>query len=448
MKWKFSVFYLILHTALFLMAGVLFAKDIPLGPRDEAMLNTLVKLQRIEIIRDALKEVEMKFAQDNIAEEAGLDYKKIKEEPSQRKPKKESAFTLEELSRHTHPYLKYEALSDDNTNTNRDRRGSFINTFTPGLKMNLAGRQSLLNLDTFIDNIYYNNRSRNTSQEFSLDILNSYSLSRYLLSFSNNYFNNFLTKSNLLTNKKTGYYWKNNFKTTMGRDFNRLGFDIGYARLDYQYESTSDSITNDRTEHTLAFNQYLRLARKTRLLFSYEMLRKNYTRSIDSDGTLHTLSLGAAGSLSGKLTGLAKIIYNPADYKGLDTDYEKTTLSLDLGYKATPRTDYRLIYKRITNDPSVRNDYYRENDFKLSSTHRLAFNPKLQLSFGLELDSFDYTKRNGSHGKDVSTLDFGLSYLFRQWVDFGLDYKYDKSSSKIDSSYHRNKVTFKTQMRF
>jgi hypothetical protein len=442
----------------FLQAGRSLAQQAIFSPRENAMFFAFSQLQgREKAMADAMKEAQMVLMNPDVMSE------KPKESAGADSDAGEG-LSLEGLFARTHPYFRSEILSDDrinlvstddnitskvdNLNINRQKNSTIISTFTPGLKMNFSGNGRSLFLDMNIANISYNNRSRMSSQKAGMDVLANIPVGQYLFSIADNYSNNHMTKSAMITDATTQRYWRNKFKVTLGRDFSRTGFDIGYGRRDYLYDVVleGDPVWN-YSEDSYTFNQYLRIAAKTRLLFGYEHLRKEYTTLPSSRAGTDNFSLGLTGSLSSKVTGLVKAVYVSGNYRKF-WDYMKNAAMAEMGYQASPRTDFKLAFKHVTHEPENILDYYIQNDLSLTAQHRLAFDPKLQLSLTCETDLREYEKRLEPNGRAIYTLDFGLGYAFRRWVDFSLDYRHDRDYSKLETSYNRNRITFKTNMRF
>lgn len=412
-----------------------FAQEIPFIPRENVIFAALNQLQREVAIRDSMKEAQLRLLEGGFVEEET----------------KKGGFSFRDLASRTHPYLTLQTRFDDNVDTSAlTRKSSLINTITPGLKTNFIGKGKSLNLDIHTDNRYYNNRPRSNSQSATIDILSNFSMGRYILSISEGYFTNYIStpEFGVKTDEFT-FYWKNTFNSTLGCNFNRIGFDTGYKRIDYDYEPNS-GLDNDRIEETYNFNQYLHIATKTRLLLEYSHGRIKYTHEppTSKDYTYNDFSLGLTGVPSSKLTGLLSTGYKEADYKE-DDDYRDTTFTGNLGYNVSERTNFNFLLKYVIHEEATKQNYYIQKDFKLTGNHRLAFNPKFKLSLSYEADFYDYikmadfSKENATH-----TWILGLSYAFRKWLDFSLNYTRKKTASNVDANYHQNIFLFKTQAKF
>jgi hypothetical protein len=403
-------------------------------------LNNIEKMQdsnRERAIRETMQEAQMRLMEPKYVP------KRVKEESNA------EGFRLKNLVPRAHPYLNAQTKFFDNVDAGSElRKSSIAHTFTRGLKINFLGsRGNSITLDTDIQNLYYNNRSRSNTESAELDLsgTSTFNIGRYTLSVSNDYFTNYIAKSELVAHSKSDYYWRDALKFNLGRHFNRIGFDIGYGVGDYEYQSTAGSLANDRIVQTFNFKQFLRIATRTLLQFEYDYDRTGYTYTPSSDSNIYNYSLGLSGVLSSKLTGSMKMAYSLGDYKAGDDT--KTTFTGELGYNVSRRTNYNLSFGHIINEPATDSGYYIEDDFGLKCNHRLGFNPKFMFSFGGGISLLGYPKNTTSSEVDTYTFSSGLSYAFKRWLDFSLDYGCIKKASK-GASYYSNSILFKTQMSF
>ena len=411
-----------------------FAQQLAFSPRENIIFATLNRLQgKEEAIRDSMKEAQMKLIKDRYID---MEVSRVK------------GINFKDLASRAHPYLSQETVFNGNINANTENKTAVANTLKPGLKMNFSGSGKALKLDMSVNNSYCNNRPANNLQEAEIDLLSNFSLGRYNLVFSEDYSNNYLANSRFVS-KDFVRYWKNTFAYQLGSQFNRLRFDIGYKRSDYDYEP--DHSFNDQIEETYSLNQYLLIATKTRLSLEYSYERLKYKHKADSSGDsrYNDYNLALSNVLSDKLTDLIGMDYKVSDSKmgSHDRDF---TLTGNIAYRISERTDLALNLSRLFHKETSEAGDYIENSIGLSGNHRLAFNPKFSISFGGGAIYQDYNKATDSAGgSDIYSLNLGLTYAFRHWLDFGLDYAYDKTNyESAPGSYHNNTVTFKTAARF
>lgn len=440
----------VLTLSLSIGAEISFCQQTPFAPREDMMLFTMDKLQagydKDDAIREATIETQMKLA------ETGLPKK-----PQEKQGAGKS------LKSRIHPYINSKISYDSNIDDAQyNAKGSMIFDTTPGVKMNFTGKSKALNLDTHINTEYFNNRSEYDGVDASAGYSGYMNIGKYILSSSDIYNNNYLSNISELGGRDEIYQregilkrrWLNTFNLTLGRYFNRLGFDLGYRRQDIDYEPDF-SIDEDKFVDTGILNSYLRVATKTRLIFGYAHSRTEYRKKYliyNSDD----FNLGLTGALSPKLTYLGRVDYFVNDSKPYndsdnpaETDSRVLTLTGNLGYAFSNRTNITFNYNHGIKNFANDSFYSLEDTFKLTGNHRLAFNPKFNLSLLYEADLNDYPKHIGfAAHTDNYTLGCGLSYAFRQWLDFGLNWINVRVESDKETPYTKNVVEFKTQARF
>lgn len=428
---------LILSLFSFLRPKLSFAQQSPFTPQENAMFIILNQLQEKEAaIRDSMEEAQMRLMKSSLKEKR---VEKVRE----------GLVLFKALLSRTHPYLTESVSFYDNMDSQKDfKKSSIVNNFTPGLKMNFRDRAKSLRLDFYINTSLYNNRRRSNRQSAGSEAVTTFNIRRYMLTISDSYFSNYVASEEFgVDDHDFDKYWQNSISSTIGRHFNRIGFDLGYKQTILENElllKDSDSI-----QETVNFNQYLRIATKTQLLFAYNYNRAKYTHRIDPDDSQSkNFNLSLAGVLSSKLTALIETAYVLTDQKTGD-DSRGITLNGKLGHQISRRSNLALTLSRSINESATKANYYIGNSFNLSGNHRLAFNPKFNLSFnsgasyGRYPKKADFTQKNETY-----TLGLGLSYAFRQWLDFSLDWAHTKSESNVSIDYSANTFTFKTQAKF
>lgn len=453
---RFTIYFIILAFFFFFLAPELsFAQQLPLTPQEDPGLimgsqsskkEAAIRASMEEAaIRGSMEEAQMKLLKSSLKKKKEERQKKEKKE---KKEKTKSEIIKSLLSR-VHTYATVITTANDNVNaTKENKKSSIINLLTPGLRMNLGGRGKSLALDMHIDNQFYNNRRRSNSQNAYFDILTAFSIKRYTLTFSENYFTNYFASEKLgVDDDDFVNYCKNTVNATLGRHFNRIGFDMGYKHINTEYELISKD--SDSVQDAISFNQYLRLGSKTRLSFAYAYDFTEYIHKPNPDfNRSNNFALNLAGILSYKLTALAGIDYKLTDKK-IGDDSRETTLSGTLGHKVSQRSDLALSLSHSIEESASKSNYYIENVFTFSVNHRLAFNPKLKVSFSSGATYGSYPKRGDfTREEELYALGLGLSYAFRHGIDLSLDWAHTKSESNINDDYYGNIFRFKTQAKF
>lgn len=408
--------------------------------RENVILAVFNQLQEREkaIIKDSMEEAQMRLLEST-----------LEAEKKKKNKKTTPLFSLKKLCPQLHTYFNESVSFNDNVDSQHDnKKSSIINTLTPGIKMNLQDKRKSIALDSYINNVFYNNRRRSNGQNVELDILANFNIKRYVLGISNNYYSNYFASEKFgVDDDDISNYWRDSFNLVLARNFNRIGFDLGYGRAYSIYEplyKSSDSITD-----AVSFNQYLRLASKTRLLFAYNYGRTKHQHTLspdDSQSNSFTLSL--TGVLSPKITASGEMGY-VLERNKLSDNSRSTTFTGKLGHRISKYSNLSFGLIHNIYEQSTKSNYYTQNSFQLSGNHRLAFNPKLKFSFNSEAAYTHYPKKTDYEQINESyTLGLGLSYAFRQWLDFNLAWTYTKSESNVNIDYDANAFTFSTQAKF
>ncbi len=430
---------IIVFIALFFIPAEALSQQVSLSPRENIIFTTLNNLQSKEgAIMGAMQEAQLQLAEAKFAKEITTT------------SPRSSGF--KDLASRAHPYLTLTMASNDNVDNVPQAKGSIYYTVKPGVKMNFRERGKSLDLNLYIQSVRYNNRKRSNSDDINLETAVNFPLGRYIVSLGDTFYSNHISTPELgIDDDLFTNYFKNTFDSKIGRYFNRLGFDLGYQRVDYKYEKNSDE-QNSRTEGAFNFNNYVRVGAKTQLLAEYHYGRTRYEHDLNpsKDYRYDEYVLGATGVLSAKLTGTFKMGYKSADYKDQD-DSRDTYFSSSIGYRISDRSDMAFTYKYQPHIESTRPNSYIENDIKLSMNHRPAFNRKFNLSLSYGADMQNYNKRiNLNNAKsNLYTWNFTLTYAFRQWLDFSLGYANTSLVANIGTvEYKKNTVTFTTNARF
>jgi len=449
--------YLIIFLFIVSMGGISFAQQALFSPREEMMMFTLDNLQagydKDEAVREAAIETQMKLAESGLSKKSPV----LKEPPGEG--------ILKSLKKRSHPYLNFRAAYDTNIDAITDNpKGDILYDTTPGLKINFTGKNKALNFDTHINTEYYNKFTEYNGVDAFAGFSGYININKYILSMTESYNNNYLSNFKELGGRDEIYSrdgilkrrWLNTNSTSLGRYFNRIGFDIGYTRSDIDYEPDY-SYDNDRFIDSGRFNTYLRIATKTKLLFGYKHDRTEY-RILPEISNLDDYNLALTGALSPKLTYLGRVDYqiidSKPDYGGDDltkTDADIMTFTGNIGYAFSNRTNLSFNYNHVISKYSDRLYYSTADALTLTGNHRLAFNPKFNLSFIYGATFTDYPRYVGfeAHSDDY-TYGVGLTYAFRQWLDFGLNWTYSKlkSNRSEDTPYKRNLFEFRSNARF
>jgi hypothetical protein len=445
MKKRIIRFFIAVNLFL-IITKVSFAQEVLFTPRENVIFSTLNSIHiREEAIKEAMMEAQLKL---------------LAARPPQPSvsPPRESGWSLSSLKSITHPYLTLKTTYDSNIdNQEHDPKGELFHIITPGLKMNFVGRTKSINLDLHIDDTSYSRYIGGNATDASFGCVGTFNIGRFVLTLGNTYLNNFIIGPGFYNSEAT-YKWRhdNLFKWSLGANFNRLGFDLGYSQRILYYKHDFH-LENNSFIDSYKFNQYLKIATKTLINFGYIHERTNYlkqTKISNSD----EFSLAITSVLTPKVTGLFKMSYKPTDNK-TDDDERISTFTGNLGYNFSNRSNLALKYNYSIKEYATKQHYLKENDITLTWNHHFAFNPKFKILLSYGADFNDYPKKTlkDRHTNNYTT-EVGLSYAFRKWLFFNLDWKNYESRSNLVTGgttddqtatpYEENVVTFTTEAKF
>lgn len=416
-----------------------FAQEGFFAARDNLIFAALNHVEaKQKAVTDAMMEAQIKLAESK---------------PGQKiQGSKEAGFSFRDVVSRAHPYIFLNTTFDNNLDNNRDPKSSFINTLTPGLKMNFNSKTATLNLDTSVNNKFYNQRPKSDAQNATVSLLSNFLINRYTLAIADTYYNNYGPAEQISSDDSTydsNVQWSNSFASSLSRQFNRLGFNAAYKHWDYQYRGDA-AFESNYSVNEGSLQQTFSVSKKTSILFEYLYSNTAYKHELDTSKdfyyNLYTLSLTKV--LTPKITGLIKASYKDVDYKD-EGDYKEGIYSLKLSYQASTRTDFSFNYDYTPHDDPDNTDYTIENEFKLTLNHRLAFNPKFRVSLVYDAQMINYPKLDDRVGhSNTYSWNFTLNYFFRQWLDFSLNYMNKDVCGNNVSKYRENIVSLKTQARF
>jgi hypothetical protein len=324
-----------------------------------------------------------------------------------------------------------------------------IHSVTPGVKVNLAQKNRFFTLDAYINNVYYNNRARRNTQDAELDMLANFNLGRYSLTFSNDYFNNYIGKPHFNI-KKDGLvnYWVDVFAGEVRGHFNRYDYSFGFSHSASRYEPDA-RISGDLDLDEFSLSQYLSLTTKMQLYLDYRHVRSHHTYK-DSEATDYNSNeyiLGLTKILSYKVSSSLSISYDDLDYK-TTSDPRGVAFKGNFAYRMTDRSDLNLSFEHSIHKQDEHVNDYLENSLTIEMRHRFNFNPKLAVYSNYNIDYFDSLKKESVQHSNIRKYTIGLTYAYRKWLDLGLDYAYIDRYFNYSPKYENTEVTFRSQARF
>ncbi len=450
-----------------LVAAPAWAQTASSAGREQLMLATLNQLQE--------GDKSIKGARENAIKETIQELQLNQAQASQEKENREYVrhAATSKIVVQAHPYIGQNTSYWDIADPRNDKHHVTIFNETPGLLLNFLGKDKFVNLDFSVSDSRDVGRSDNRDTSAQVNLASSFVLNKYTFSVTDNYFNNYIAGRDIGINSKVfNYYWQNDFGMSLSSRFNRMGLSLGYKRTDTNYKKSTGSIpdTDADTDGQLvaqsgtsssvdvfSLASDLKIAPKTTLSFGYDYGLNNFLeRATDVNGNsgnsyYNTYSTSLATVLSPKITASQGANYTLTHYRSTAASETKTLgLPFGLSYAITDRTDLALTYTYTHHFEGNAANYYHETAYGISGNHRLAFNPKLKFSFSCKWDTTAHDKLAGpTQVKKARNFGVGLSYAFRQWLDFGLTYTYKRYDYNYnDDDYGKHNVQFSTNARF
>ncbi|HNX82457.1 MAG TPA: hypothetical protein PKL77_09975 [Candidatus Omnitrophota bacterium] len=420
------------------------AQQIPFQSREVTIFNTMSQLQEREAAySNAIQEAELK-AMERPAVSRVVPVVKQKTEKSS-----DNEF-FSSLARRTHPYVNIGVTQDDNFKSAPVKRSDTITTINPGFKMNFYSGPSSTAIDANIDSSYNKHYPDNNNiQTAGTSVVTNQIIGPYTLTFSDTYSSNYISTPELGIPVDTlAFNWQNSILTSLSRNFNRYGFNVGYSRGDSYYDQRNIGSESENESWTLS--QYLRVATKTRLVFDYSHGRSTAHHSAfdSSNNNSNAYTLTATGILSPKVSVLTKISYTGTNNKSGANTISRSFGS-SLAYRLSDRTNLNFTYTGTLLVSGNKTSNSVDNSFSLSGNHRFAFNPKLNLSMGYSFDPTTYPKTEILTGELTTySFDASLSYAFKQWLDVSFGYTRTKTAANNSNDYHDNQYILKAQAHF
>jgi len=430
-----------------LTSRFLFAQPVLFEPRENAIFTAMNEFQdRQDALTQSMQEAQMRLLEESSMQEQEQEKEKAVTRP------RGFGFILPDLKKRIHPYLSTQMSFDDNIDSvgfGVRKKTAMTYTGKTGLQMNFAGRGKSLNIDMYANDVYQNIRSRNAYQDATSSITTGFSLGRYVFSLADAYYTNYIASKSLgMKDRNFQKYWGNTVTTQLGSHFNRIGFDIGASRAEYDYEPDY-ALGNDRYSEQYTFNQYLRLATRTRVSLGYTQGRIKYDHGMSRlDSSSKSFSFGVTGVNSPKITTALDANYTFGDPKVGDSSRDKT-FGADIGYRLSGRTDMAFSFGHAVHDVNTKTDYYVQESINLSGNYRPAFNTKLRFSPSYSVSLKNYPKQTADAlEENTYTVGLGLTYFFRRWLDLSLNFSNSKDVNNSGSEHRNNAVSLKADAKF
>lgn len=209
----------------------------------------------------------------------------------------------------------------------------------------------------------------------------------------------------------------------------RLEFDGEYAQRRYT-NNPQAAAESDVDRSALGATFYWRVMPKTRLLFQGRYLDFSYVNSpgssLDSDERL--LFVGAQWDATAKTSGFAKFGRTWKNFAS-SADQNESTSSWDVGIRWSPRTYsvFDLSALQHYRESTGVGDSIVERRGGIGWTH--SWNSRLSHNLSYAKIRDTYLGSGTNRRDDTDAIGAKLSYQFRPWAKFGVEYTHTKRDS-------------------
>lgn len=346
-----------------------------------------------------------------------------------------------------HPSIKIEEQYDDNIFLDPgNEKDDFITTVTPGLGLELPFSDNIFKLDykasivTFADyhssqdsiNHYLNGKLELNFRDFGL-------------TFEDKFEDKFARPDTELTPRIS--IEKNTAKANAAVELNRLGFELGYSNILYNYKSSGYE-NEDRDENVFTLIGSYRFLPKTSVLLEFDYGKVDYDTEVNSDADYYQAMLGLRGKLTAKSVAEIKVGYQNRDYeKSGESDFDSVVTAASIVEEFTPFDTLRLDFLRNPYESQYKvNNYYTLSSVSAAYTHKFTKKFSGNLSTSYQLNDYPRQTTEGSETKkrndDFWSLGGGIDYEIQRWLSCGLKYEYKQRESNFDTfDYKNNLVT-------
>ena len=424
--------------------------------KEDAILDAFVEAQILERMGGLpIPQRDLDAALDQAGEPGAKQVKVLNGKTEQAKEKEKVRTRLWDLiAKNTQKYIEYDVSYNDNLFQTETAKSDIINEIKTGFKTSIVGVRHHLGLEANLTQYIHTHHPNENHSDIDLKVEGHRDAGQggYNLYISDTFTTNYLSTPKTFGLSATAgtQSWQNNLYFSLAREFNRLSYDTGFlfSMNRYEAEYARDS---DYNEYRYNLSTFFRVAPKTRLFFEYEkgFNRYVYTQDPSSNSDYQSYFFGTHGLLTGKLTGILKFGFRDQDYKTAQ-DFSETIFEGNLTHNLSDRTSFNFKFERLNHDsPDINENYYVENSFTLSGSHRFAFDPRLELDFSIGYKYDKYPKIAGeTREDDLYNAILALGYRFRKWLSVQLTYEYDARRSNNVYDYDNNIFSIRTTATF
>ena len=222
-----------------------------------------------------------------------------------------------------------------------------------------------------------------------------------------------------------------------------ISVDGGWFRREYQ-NNRATTAASDRDTAQIGGIFYWRVAPKTQLLFNAQHSRIDYdqgTAATTQDSTENRIYVGAKWDATALTQGTAKFgrMTKSFDAPGRQDVSDSTW---DIGVRWSPLTYsvFDFTSSKLTSESTGVGDSVVGKLYAVTWTHAWDSRLRSQALLNRRDDSFVGAS---SRKDETDTIGLKVSYQFRRWLRFGLDYTFtDRASNDPTLNYRKNVILF------
>lgn len=349
------------------------------------------------------------------------------------------------LPRFIHPYLKWSGEYNDNIfliheNVQKD----IVNKFSPGVVVSFtelnpsAQRDNRVLLDLGVNLDYYSRYDHLNGEYPYGKLLVDLGGKRNKLHLSQAYEKNYALNSSLVSGSSgISNFHKSDTRFGWESAFNRFGFNVEGARWYQEYMKDEFKSQSTYEEQMYAGSVFLQAFPKTRFFLGYNFGWIDYPKRTFKGLNNHyeRVWLGVRGMISRKISGLIKIGTESRNYKDDVDSQNDIAYSIDLNYKATRKTLWKLQFSKGNKDPSyVKESFDKGIDTAIGFSYRFNNHLSWSANGSFSKDRYASSRKDNSH-----SLSHRLDYTYSKWLRLYLGYRYRwRDSNEVTSEYVNN----------
>jgi hypothetical protein len=352
-----------------------------------------------------------------------------------------------------HPNLELSTEWNDNIDlAPRDETADFLYVISPGISVELPGRQYALRLGYRADILQYREQDQLNETHHSVQADAKATFPGGLTLIASDQFKRTSDFAGFPVPELTQRVDRNENTLKVGAEYVireriSVGLDYSFLWVDYRADPSFDDL--DREDHVAGVTLYYRILPKTSILgeYDYQAIRYHLDDvAQDRDSDANKFKVGIKGDVTAKTTLLAKIGWESRDYKNPEReDFEGLTVEVEALYTYREPSQLRLFGGRGAIESLFEGgaNFYVATYGGAEVRHQLGSRWLVKVT-GLAGVN-DYPEAVAPETKERSDhfYSFGLAlrYQIQRWLAAELGYIYlVRDSNLADFDYANNRV--------